>query len=406
MLPRIAKIRLGVRRTGQGGGEYPSDVDHFVLTDCPEVAAKYGPSPKSLVVMFAADDIEVNFPTYLEAWKASKKRDADGTQKSAKFCWSDGVTAHRIYVGPKDTQGEAIVQRMPADERPSVGEYFDMPCPYDECPLYEKKDCKRVGRLNVVLPEVSLAGTYQIETSSAFGFGNILDMIDSSPDATGAPRGWALKMTRSMQYPMGHIAWTVPFEVFREATSLNPPEMGGKAIIKHILRLRPIDDDARLRALTVKVPRWMLPGGSLLTLTEAPTADHPEDLFPAGAQQAIPALPAAPAAVVAGVGAPMPPDEDLDALFKQSGLTKAKYEYLKKKEGGDIAKIAAALRAAIAIRSAPAPAPQPPPAPAPPPTPSVQTADSPAPQPSVTTVVQTEQDVDPQEAASQFALDF
>ena len=43
--PRIAKIRLGIKRKGQGQTEYPVDVDHFVCP--PEVEEVFGKNPKA-----------------------------------------------------------------------------------------------------------------------------------------------------------------------------------------------------------------------------------------------------------------------------------------------------------------------------------------------------------------------
>lgn len=365
MLPRIAKIRLGVKKEGQRGS-YPSDTDHFVLTDCPEVAKVYGEAPKAIMVMFASDDIEVNFPTALEAWKASPAQ-AGQAAKSKKFCSSDGETANRMWVGEKDTQGLAIVRALPADERPDLGDYFEMPCPYEECPYYESKACKRVGRLNVLLPEVSLSGIYQVETSSAWAFGNILDMI--------GPDGWAMRMTASQEFPSGRIAFRVPFELYREPQSIT---FEGKATVKAILKLRVIDDDERLSRLSVKVPAWMR-GKTLFSLTAAPEADHPEDNFPEESGRVIPALPAPGQAFAAALPAPSKPEKpSLQEQAKQAGVTKAKLEFWLKKHGGEVEKVEAEIAAFAAAKAAPAP-PAPAPAPARPPAPSSAAKAPPAP---------------------------
>lgn len=279
--PRIAKIRLGVKRTGQGGSEYPSDTDYFVLTDAPEVAKVYGDKPKRLVAMFPSNDQEEIFPTRLEAWKSSKGG------KSKLFCNSDGETASRIYVGDRDVQGHAIVKTMPEDERPDVGELFTMPCPHEECPFFDNRSCRRVGRLNIVLPEVTLTGTYQIETSSMWGFGNILDMIE-----------WIRKMTRWSGMPLGDFAWKVPFELTRRPQQMTPPGMEGKTVIKHVLALSVIDDDARLAELNLKVPAWIK---ERKLLVEKAT-DRPEDLFPE--ENGTRALPPVPDQVVSAPQAP------------------------------------------------------------------------------------------------------
>lgn len=274
--PRIAKIRLGVKRRGQSGAEYPSDVDYFVLTDAPAVAKIYGEKPKRLIVMFPSNDIEEIFPTRLEAWK-SKGKDASGVQKNTLFCSSDGVTADRVYAGDKDPQGHAVVMAMSKDERPEIGEMFTLPCPHEECPYFDNRACRRVGRLNVVLPEVTLTGTFQIETSSMWGFGNILDTID-----------WVRKMTRWSEMPDGDFAWKVPLELTRKPAQMSPPELSGKTVIKHVLALEVIDDEDRLKELKLKVPAWIRERKLLLERA----ADRPEDLFPEETtERALPPVP-------------------------------------------------------------------------------------------------------------------
>lgn len=360
--PRIAKIRLGIKRQGQSGRDYPSDTDHFVMKDTPEVAKVYGDKPKSLVVMFASDDIEYNFPSRLEAWKG--RQGADGSQRASLFCSSNGAIAHRIYVGNKDASGHAYVQSLPADERPEENDMFDMPCPYQECPYYSKGACKEVGRLNVVLPEVSLGGIYQIETSSAYGFINLLDMIDNRPSAddVNSPRGWAMKMTRNERFPMGHIAWTVPFLLQRVPQDVT---FEGKVTKKHILRLMPIDDRDRLNKLQINVPYWMT-GRNVFAAFGPATADHPEDLLPPVAQDELPALPPAPAerTVVMDDEPPPPPKVDQIAQWaKAAGVTVAQLEAIKMRCAGEESKIIAALKEKAAQRKPAPPAAKPAPTP-------------------------------------------
>lgn len=305
--PRLGKIRLGVKRESQGGKEYPQDVDFFVVKELPEVQAVYGEAPKELVVLFPSNEQKEIFPMRLEAWRASTTKGPDGKPKSKLWCNStDGEVATRIYVGDKDAQGHAVVMRMPADERPEPGDLFSMPCPNEECPFYLNAGCKGVARLNVVLPEVSISGIYQIETGSQYGRGNILDMLN-----------WAQNMTG------GQFAWKVPFLLTREPTNVTHD---GKSFVKYMLTLRVIDDEKRLANVHIKIPSW-LKAKSLLTI-DAP-AERPEDLFPEGRTRA--ALPSAPEE-------PPPPDPLYEKAAK-AGLTVAQLEMLKAKMRGDVALI-------------------------------------------------------------------
>jgi len=368
--PRIAKIRLGVKGKTQAGKEYPKDTDHFVLADCPEVAVRYGDRPKALVVMFASDQIEYNFPQRLEAWSGKPPTDGQPS-KSTLFCSSDGVTAHRIYKPEKDPSGKAYVQSLDADDQPEEGEMFEMPCPYHDCPYFEGRGCKEVGRLNVVLPEITLSGTYQVETSSAYGASNIFQMIDSRLDETGEPRGWAMRMTRSERHPGGHIAWTVPFVLERVPQTV---VFEGKGTIKHILRLRALDDAEKLRNLQISVPAWMS-GRTVFASYGPPQIDRPEDLFPGVATDQVPAIEApaaqralppaleatsqqtstAPAAASGRETAPKPaaavvPDAIVE-WAKKAGVTAAQLENLKISMRGDEDRIVAELKARVARKA-------------------------------------------------------
>jgi recombination directionality factor gp3-like protein len=325
--PRLGKIRLGVKRQGQGGSEFPQDVDYFVIEELPEVQKVYGQTPKEIVVLFPSNSQQEIFPMRLEAWRASKTKGPDGKPKSKLWCNStDGEVATRIYVGDKDAQGHAVVMRMPEDERPDPGEIFTMPCPNEECPHYQNSACKGVARLNVVLPEVSISGIYQIETGSQFGRGNILDMLNWTRNMTG-----------------GQFAWKVPFLLTREATNVTHD---GKSFVKYMLTLRVIDDEERLRRVQIKIPSW-LKAKSLLTI-DAP-AERPEDLFPEGRTRA--ALPAAPEE-------PSAPDP-LYAKATAAGLTVAQLEMLKARMRGDVALIERELDTLIARKKAPVATPLP-----------------------------------------------
>jgi len=312
--PRLGKIRLGVRT--EGGG-FPKDTDHFVVTDFPEIVKVYGAKPKRLIVSFPANDIETVFPSRLENWRSRKPREGDpaGATRNVLFCSGDGETANRMYIGERDAHGHPLVMKMAADERPELGEMFSMPCPYTNCPYYEQRQCRETGRLNFVLPEVTFKGTYQIETSSLYGFGNILDTLR-----------WVLKMSADqLGFPNGRLAGAF-FYLSRIPQSMTPEELKGKTIIKHVLALEVIDEQAMVEKLGAMTPPW-LRHGAVKALD--PATDHPDELFP---DRVMPSLPAAQE----------PPDE-LVLMASEAGLGKAEYELLAVKLGGDVDKIQAHL---------------------------------------------------------------
>lgn len=294
--PRIAKIRLGVMKAGNNG-DHPEDCDHFVLTDCPEVAEVYGQQPKELVAMFPSNDVEAIFPTRLEAWRSSRNTGPGGEQKPTLFCGGDGKTADRVWCGDaqRDSQGWEALEDLAERDRPARGERFTMPCPYRNCHFYTRnpRACKEVGRLNFVLPQVSWRGTYQIETSGLHGFGNLLDFIHWMRGIYG-----------------GEIAWQ-PFLLKRVPQTVHPP--GGRgAVIKYVLSAE----------LPAEPPINLLlpPAAQRLIERRDIVADAPRDLLPASTPDPLPdAEPDVPESApvpAEPVEPPLPDAEPVDRWFE------------------------------------------------------------------------------------------
>ena len=131
-LPRAGVIRLGIKKVHEKTKkEYPEEVDYFV---CPELVQKiYGSEPKSLVVMFPVENEEVFFQQFY-------RRYGNGIL----LCKGDGVEAHAWDF--------------------DKGGLKKIDCP---CKLLEGGDCKAVGNLQFLLPEVEeAAGVWQVNTSS------------------------------------------------------------------------------------------------------------------------------------------------------------------------------------------------------------------------------------------------
>lgn len=136
-LPRLGKIRLGVKKVSQNTGkEYPAEADYFVLTDAPGVAAVYGDRPKRLDVMIPVEDPEVFFPQSYRWY---------GAGRGVK-CIGDGDTATR--------------------QNEQTGEFYELgpgSCP---CARFERGECVLRAHLLIFLPRVSMQGVYQCDTGS------------------------------------------------------------------------------------------------------------------------------------------------------------------------------------------------------------------------------------------------
>jgi len=155
LLPRLGKIGLGIKVTGRSGKEHPQDVDYFVLDDpsCRPIIRRYLESgaidqataqawaagkagPKELPIVFTSPRLEDVAPRALEAWANGQCR-----------CRGNGAGEAWRAVG---TGTEAHFERYE-------------PCP---CDWFDSGKCSRVMRLMVMLPHVSIAGCWQIDTGS------------------------------------------------------------------------------------------------------------------------------------------------------------------------------------------------------------------------------------------------
>lgn len=198
-LPRLGKIRLGEKAISKGGKEYPKALSHFSFVDVPEIEAIYGKAATVIYpVLLPHDDEDIWFPTARKAYRAS-----------GLFCaCDDGQTATRVYAGKdekgaeRDEQGAAYIASVPG-LAVEEGEYFDMPCPAEECPFMIDKHCKNVGRLMVILPNVPKWGVYEVTTSSRNGMINVLNYA------------------RSIKYQVGRVTG-IPFALVLKPIQVQP----------------------------------------------------------------------------------------------------------------------------------------------------------------------------------------
>ena len=174
-LPRLGKIRLGIKKTAQSGKEYPAEVDYFVVPD--EVKAKFGDRPKSLPVMIAVEDEDKFLRQYYACY---------GSNQKIK-CQGDGELAAR---------------------RDDKGKITEMACPSPEsCDFAKQFKCHARIDIMLVLPDVNMGGCYQLSSGS----------VNTDIDLRSG-----LEMAR---YLFGRIAW-VPMSLKREERKIPDPETG------------------------------------------------------------------------------------------------------------------------------------------------------------------------------------
>jgi len=162
---RAGRIHLGVKKTkhveGKGAVEYPSEVNFFVLKDCPELVKAYGPDPEDLRnlegthqllhVTLPSARFDREFDEYLEkVFPQYYKR----YRQSGLFCKGDGEIANCVNT--------------------ETGAIEEVECP---CDLLKKGECKQIGILRLRIQEIPSFNVYQITTSSTNAILNINSFI-------------------------------------------------------------------------------------------------------------------------------------------------------------------------------------------------------------------------------------
>lgn len=172
VLPRLGKIRLGVKVEKQGRNgtvEFPRETDYFVCP--PEVEAVYGEAPTELDVLLPSDDPEVVFQQKLVLY---------GSGAGVK-CQGNGEQAERL------------------NEQTRQFEPCICPCPHLKTPENPKGQCTEKSNLMVILPTVSMGGCYQLTTSSFHSTRNINSSLDMTKAVAGRIALLPMKLRRVAQ---------------------------------------------------------------------------------------------------------------------------------------------------------------------------------------------------------------
>jgi len=152
-IPRLGKIRLGIKDKTKKNVEYPKAIDYFL---CPiEVRAVYGDKPKKLQIAFHSDNLEEVFPQYYKRYGKS----------TGLVCKGDGEIANCINT--------------------DTGEFEETECPGRECDYYKKNKCKAIGNLYFMIRGVKRFGVYQLDTSSYNTILNVNGGIEYAKKLTG-----------------------------------------------------------------------------------------------------------------------------------------------------------------------------------------------------------------------------
>jgi len=156
-LPRLGKIRLGIKKETNEGVPYPVPTDYFVCPD--EVKKVFGDKPKELRIMFPTEDEKQWSSQYLRCYSASR----------GLICRGDGETA----VAKVDIHTGEIATRESQET-----ELREITCHPSKCSYYHKAQCRRVMNLQFILPDCPGFGVYQLDTSSFFSIVNINSCLE------------------------------------------------------------------------------------------------------------------------------------------------------------------------------------------------------------------------------------
>ena len=230
-LPRLGKIRLGIKKETENGTPYPSPTDYFV---CPaEVRKVFGEKPRELRIMFPTDDQLQWASQYLRCYSTSR----------GLICRGDGETAvARIDV----KTGEIAARDAEATELREVI------CSPHSCTYYQRGQCRRVMNLQFLLPEVPGLGVWQIDTSSFYSIININSMI------------------RMLKGILGRCSM-IPLTLALGPIEVSPPGQSKKTV--HVMHIK---KDIRL----VDLARLALLPPAQVLIPEPEIEEPPEDLFP------------------------------------------------------------------------------------------------------------------------------
>ena len=155
-LPRLGKIRLGIREDAGEGSGYPLPTDYFV---CPEEVRKvFGEKPRELRIMFPTEDSEQWASQHLKYYSES----------GDLVCCGDGETA----IACVDSRTGEMATGDSADTR-----LREINCLPEMCVHYQQRQCRRVMNLQFLLPDCPGFGVYQIDTSSYYSIVDINSML-------------------------------------------------------------------------------------------------------------------------------------------------------------------------------------------------------------------------------------
>jgi len=231
-MPRLGKIRLGIKVEPEGKNPYPRATDYFVVPD--EIKELVGDMPKKLNIMFPTEKAGEFAQQWLRCYSFTQ----------GLVCKGDGVKATRkIDVETGDIARHTTQEWV----------FKEWGCDPDTCEQYSEKQCRRVMNLLFLIPDAPGLGVWQLDTTSFYSIVNVNSCIDL------------------IKRLCGRISF-IPLTLSLEPQIVEPPGIKKKTV--HILQIRSDAKLADLQKLGLVLPeRVLLP---FLDEEEAPGDLYPE----------------------------------------------------------------------------------------------------------------------------------
>jgi len=235
ILPRLGKIKLGTKKISKQGSEHPEETDYFILNPLEEIRDKagnikgtkenknikalidiFGEDPDELRVVFPLDNEEMILSHYYKWWSGNVEK-----RKATMKCKGDGEFA--FYRGKDLVSG--------------IGSGIDFPegmnriCNPKVCEQAQKQGnkpplCKPNMNILFLVPEYTLAGSFQMSTSSIQAMSQIISCMVVSRNylrtkgihsIAGVPMRFYRKRTPNIH---GGVNYIVQMELDEERLSI------------------------------------------------------------------------------------------------------------------------------------------------------------------------------------------
>ncbi|GAH63768.1 unnamed protein product, partial [marine sediment metagenome] len=195
-MPRLGKVRLGIKVEPEGKNPYPRATDYFVIPD--EIKEYIGNMPKKLNIMFPTEKVDEFAQQWLRCYSFTQ----------GLICKGDGrVATRKIDIETGDIARHTTQEWV----------FKEWSCDPDTCEQYQEKQCRRVMNLLFFMPDVPGFGVWQLDTTSFYSIININSCVD---------------LIRRI---CGRISF-IPLNLSLEPLEVTPPGLKKKTV--HILAIR------------------------------------------------------------------------------------------------------------------------------------------------------------------------